>query len=69
MYALILKDVELSSHETVDQIGTPATLLEQDRRIAEAIKAGNGPAAARAMREHLKTTAHLKMLAWSPLPD
>lgn len=69
MYALILKDVELSSHETVDQIGTPATLLEQDRRIAEAIKAGNGPAAARAMRDHLKTTAHLKMLAWSPLPD
>lgn len=68
MYALILKDVELSSHETVDQIGTPATLLEQDRRIGEAIRAGDGPAAARAMREHLKTTAHLKMLAWSPLP-
>ena len=34
MYALILKDIELSSHETVDQIGTPTTLLEQNRRIA-----------------------------------
>lgn len=69
MYGLILEDVELSSHETVDQIGTPATLLEQDRRIGEAIKAGDGPAAARAMKDHLKTTAHLKLLAWSPLPD
>jgi GntR family transcriptional repressor for pyruvate dehydrogenase complex len=69
MYALILKDIELSSHETVDQIGTPARLLEQDRRIADAIRAGEGPAAASAMRNHLKTTAHLKLLAWSPLPD
>jgi GntR family transcriptional regulator, transcriptional repressor for pyruvate dehydrogenase complex len=69
MYALILKDIELSSHETADQIGTPTTLLEQDRRIGDAIRAGEGPAAATAMRDHLKTTAHLKMRAWSPLPD
>ena len=68
MYALILKDIELSSHETVDQIGTPATLLEQNRRIGDAITAGDGLAAAAAMREHLKTTADLKLLAWSPLP-
>jgi GntR family transcriptional repressor for pyruvate dehydrogenase complex len=68
MYALIFKDIELSSHETVDQIGTPATLLEQDRRIRDAIRAGDGPLAATAMREHLKTTAHVKLRAWSPLP-
>jgi GntR family transcriptional regulator, transcriptional repressor for pyruvate dehydrogenase complex len=68
MYALLLKDIELSSHETVDQIGTPATLLEQNRRIGDAITARDGLAAAAAMREHLKTTAHLKLLAWSPLP-
>lgn len=68
MYALILKDIELSSHETVDQIGTPATLLDQDRRIGAAIRARDGLAAASAMRDHLKTTAHLKLLAWGPLP-
>jgi DNA-binding FadR family transcriptional regulator len=69
MYAQLLKDIELSSHETVDQIGTPTTLLEQDRRIGDAITAGDGLAAATRMREHLKTTAHLKLLAWSPLHD
>ena len=69
MYALILKDIELSSHETVDQIGTPATLLEQDRRISGAIRSRDGAGAATAMREHLKTTAHFKLLAWSPVPD
>jgi GntR family transcriptional repressor for pyruvate dehydrogenase complex len=68
MYAQILSDIELSSHETVDQIGTPATLLEQDRRIGEAIRNGDGVGAATAMRDHLKTTAHLKLVAWSPLP-
>jgi GntR family transcriptional regulator, transcriptional repressor for pyruvate dehydrogenase complex len=69
MYALILKDIELLSHETTDQIGTPTTLLEQDHRIGGAIRAGDGHAAAAAMRDHLKTTAHLKLLAWSPVPD
>jgi GntR family transcriptional repressor for pyruvate dehydrogenase complex len=69
MYALILKDIELSSHETVDQIGTPTTLLAQNRRIRDAIRAADGPAAAAAMREHLETTARLKLLAWSPLAD
>jgi GntR family transcriptional regulator, transcriptional repressor for pyruvate dehydrogenase complex len=69
MHTQILKDIELSSHETVDQIGTPTTLLEQDRRIGDAIRAGEGPAAAAAMRDHLKTTASLKLRAWSPLPD
>jgi GntR family transcriptional repressor for pyruvate dehydrogenase complex len=69
MYAQLLKDIELASHETVDQIGTPTTLLQQNRRIGDAITGGDGLAAATAMREHLKTTAHLKLLAWSPLPD
>ena len=69
MYALILQDITLSSHETVDQIGTPTTLLAQNRRIGDAISAGDGPAAAAAMREHLETTARLKLLAWSPLSD
>lgn len=68
MYALIVKDIELSSHETVDQIGTPKTLLQQNRRIAEAIHAGDGASAAAAMREHLETVASLKLRAWSPLP-
>ncbi len=69
MYTLLLGDIELLSHETADQIGTPETLLEQDRRIGNAIAAGQGPAAAAAMKEHLATTAHLKLLAWSPLSD
>jgi len=69
MYALILKDITLSSHETVDQIGAPTTLLAQNRRVGDAIRAGDGPAAAAAMREHLETTARLKLLAWSPLSD
>lgn len=69
MYALLLKDIELLSHETVDQIGTPNTLLEQNRRIGDAITAGEGIAAAAAMKDHLKTTADLESRAWSPLPD
>jgi GntR family transcriptional regulator, transcriptional repressor for pyruvate dehydrogenase complex len=69
MHALIVKDIELSSHETVDQIGTPTNLLHQNRRIADAIRAGDGLGASTAMRDHLKTTAHLKLRAWSPLPD
>lgn len=67
MYRLLLKDIELLSHETVDQIGTPKTLLEQNRRIGDSIAAGAGPAAAAAMKDHLRTTARLKLLAWSPL--
>ena len=68
MYALLLKDIELLSHETVDQIGTPNTLLEQNRRMGDAITAGEGIAAAAAMKDHHKTTADLKSRAWSPLP-
>jgi GntR family transcriptional regulator, transcriptional repressor for pyruvate dehydrogenase complex len=67
MYALLLKDIELLSHETVDQIGQPKVLLEQNRRISDAIAACDGLAAAAAMKAHLKTTAHMKLLAWSPL--
>jgi GntR family transcriptional regulator, transcriptional repressor for pyruvate dehydrogenase complex len=69
MYALLLKDIELLCHETVDQIGQPKILLEQNRRISDAIAAGAGVAAAAAMKVHLKTTADVKLLAWSPLPD
>lgn len=69
MYTLLLKDIELLSHETVDQIGQPKVLLGQNRRISDAIAAGDGLAAAAAMKAHLKTTAQLKLLAWSPLSD
>lgn len=69
MYTLLLKDIELLSHETADQIGTPETLLEQNRRIGDAIAAGQGSVAATAMKDHLRTMAHLKLLAWSPLSD
>lgn len=69
MYTLLLKDIELLSHETVDQIGTPKTLLEQNRRIGDAIAAGDAPTAATAMKDHLRTTARLKLLAWSPLSE
>lgn len=69
MYALLRSDIELSSHETVDQIGTPETLLDQNRHIAQAIKSADPAAAAQAMREHLRTVGDLKLLAWSPLPD
>jgi GntR family transcriptional regulator, transcriptional repressor for pyruvate dehydrogenase complex len=69
MYALLRGDIELSSHETVDQIGTPATLLEQNRRIADAIRASDARGAANAMQAHLATVGQLKLMAWSPLPD
>lgn len=69
MHTFLLEDIEHLSHETADQIGPPQTLLEQDRRIGEAITAGEGLAAAAAMKDHLKTTARLKLAAWSPLSD
>lgn len=69
MYELLLDDIELSSHETVDQIGTPKTLLEQNRRIADAIRSGDGRGAATTMGEHLRTVGDFKLRAWSPLPD
>jgi DNA-binding GntR family transcriptional regulator len=43
--------------------------LEQHRRILDAIRAGDGPEAAAAMREHLKTVGSVKLLSWSPALD
>lgn len=69
MYALLGNDIAVSSHETREQIGTPQTLLEQNRRIADAVRAGDGAEAASAMRQHLTTVGHVKLRAWSPLSD
>lgn len=69
MYDVLVDDIATSRHESLSQVGRPHASLEQHRRIFEAIKAGDGAAAADAMREHLKTVGAVKLLAWSPDPD
>lgn len=69
MYGIIVDDIAASRHESLSQVGRPKASLAQHRRILDAIRAGNGPAAAAAMREHLKTVGSVKLLSWSPTPD
>lgn len=53
-----------SREESLRQPGRPAKSLEQHRAIAEAVRAGDSDAAARAMHHHVVTVGHVKLLDW-----
>lgn len=55
-----------SRHESLQQLHRPARSLEQHRRIADAIRAGNPKTARRAMRRHLETVSRVRLLNWDP---
>lgn len=66
MYDILLKDIAVSRHESLSQVGRPQASLEQHRRVFQAIKDGDAAAASAAMRDHLKTVGAVKLLSWSP---
>lgn len=68
MYQVILDDIATSRHESLSQVGRPEESLKQHQRIFEAIRDGDGSAAAAAMRRHLKSVGSVKLLSWSPRP-
>ena len=53
-----------SRTESLRQPGRPARSLEQHRRVAEAIRAGDADAAAHAMHAHIDTVGRVKLLDW-----
>ncbi|POX47208.1 FadR/GntR family transcriptional regulator [Streptomyces sp. Ru72] len=53
-----------SRTESLRQPGRPARSLEQHRRVAEAIRAGDSEEAARAMHTHIDTVGRVKLLDW-----
>ena len=55
-----------SRHESLREPGRPATSLAQHTRIADAVRAGDPDAAVAAMREHLATVRHVRLLNWQP---
>lgn len=66
MYEIIVDDIATSRHESLSQVGRPPESLAQHRRILAAIQAGDGAAAADAMRDHLRSVGAVKLLSWSP---
>ena len=55
-----------SRHESLREPGRPATSLAQHTRIADAVRDGDADAAVAAMREHLATVRHVRLLNWQP---
>lgn len=55
-----------SRHESLQQPQRPSRSLEQHRKIADAIHAGDAKAAVRAMRRHLQTVSQVRLLTWNP---
>lgn len=53
-----------SRTESLRQPGRPSRSLEQHRRVAEAIRAGDSPKAGRAMHTHIDTVRRVKLLDW-----
>lgn len=68
--AQLMNYLSHSIHETrmesLSEPGRPSKSLTAHRRIAVAIRRGDGKAAARAMREHLKVVADVRLLHWKP---
>jgi GntR family transcriptional repressor for pyruvate dehydrogenase complex len=60
----IAQSVAETRTESLRQPGRPPKSLEQHRRIAEAIRAGDPGAAAQAMHAHVQTVSNVKLLAW-----
>lgn len=62
----ISEQVSESRHESLQQPDRPSRSLTQHERIAEAIRAQDPQAAVTAMREHLETVRHVRLLSWEP---
>lgn len=62
----IADQITESRTESLRQPGRPARSLEQHRKIAEAIRAGDPRAAAAAMRRHVQTVSKVRLLDWTP---
>jgi GntR family transcriptional repressor for pyruvate dehydrogenase complex len=55
-----------SRQESLQQPGRPVRSLGQHQRIADAIRAGDGAAAAAAMRRHVRSVSRVRLLDWEP---
>lgn len=58
--------VEETRVESLSEPKRPPRSLADHRRIAEAIRRQDSPAAERAMRKHLRVVANTKLLRWNP---
>jgi GntR family transcriptional regulator, transcriptional repressor for pyruvate dehydrogenase complex len=58
-----------SRTESLRQPGRPAQSLRQHRLIADAVRAGDAEAAARAMHAHVDTVGRVKLLEWRDRPE
>ncbi|MDG4863250.1 FadR/GntR family transcriptional regulator [Streptomyces sp. T-3] len=62
----IAEQITESRHESLRQPGRPKRSLAQHWAILDAIEAGQGRAAATAMRRHVRTVAKVRLLDWNP---
>jgi GntR family transcriptional repressor for pyruvate dehydrogenase complex len=62
----IADQIRESRHESLRQPGRPERSLAQHRKIADAIKNGDGKAAAAAMRRHVQSVSKVRLLSWNP---
>lgn len=62
----IAEQIAESRQESLRQSGRPLRSLGQHQRIADAIRAGDGRAAAGAMRRHVRTVSEVRLLGWEP---
>jgi GntR family transcriptional repressor for pyruvate dehydrogenase complex len=62
---LIGEQIVESRHESPCQSGRPARSFTQHRRIADAIRDGDGRAAAEAMRSHVRSVSAVRPLTWN----
>ncbi len=65
-YDEIRDQIAQSRHESLRQPGRPAQSLADHARIAAAIRAGDGAAAAAAMHEHVDHVRRVRLLTWEP---
>lgn len=69
LYATLVPDIAMSRRESLGQVGRPGEALAEHRRIADAIRRGDAPAAGAHMREHLRSVRAVKLLVRSPPLD
>jgi GntR family transcriptional repressor for pyruvate dehydrogenase complex len=62
----IAEQIAESRHESLRQSGRPVRSLAQHRRIADAIREGDGRAAAEEMRRHMRSVSEVRLLTWDP---
>lgn len=66
LYNQLAVMIRESRLESLRQPGRPAKSLEQHQRIADAVRAANPSAAARAARRHVETVRNVRLLEWRP---